>query len=65
VIFFKVFLSLDQLASSMTRRGANSLAPAVSSGAIGLPIKSRRHGCKVVKAKMFAESSRLGVEWQE
>jgi hypothetical protein len=62
VIFFKGSPSLDQLASSMTRRGVNSLAPAVRGSATGLPMNSRRHGCKVVKAKLFAESSCLGVE---
>jgi hypothetical protein len=48
----------------MTRHGANFLAPAVSSRATGLPIKSRRQSCKVVKTKAFAVLTGLGVEYQ-
>jgi hypothetical protein len=42
VILFKVSLSLGiELASSMTRLGANFLSPTVSIGASGLPTKTQ------------------------
>ena len=42
MILFKVSLSLGiELASSMTRLGANFLSPTVSIGASGLPTKTQ------------------------
>jgi hypothetical protein len=62
VIFFKLFLSLDQISELYDATWRKLLAPAVSSGATGLPLKPRRQGCKVVKTQGLAESSCLGVE---
>jgi len=48
VILFKVSLSLGiELASFMTRLGADFLSPAVSIGATGLPTELQRHDCNL------------------
>jgi hypothetical protein len=62
VILFKVSLSLGiELASSMTRLGANSCAPVTGSRAIGLPTELLRHDCNLQRAQTLAGAKSLGL----
>jgi hypothetical protein len=55
VILFKVSLFLGiELASSMTRSGANSCVPAAGSRATGLPTELRRHDCNLQREQALA-----------
>jgi hypothetical protein len=55
VILFKVSLSLGiELASSMTRPGANPCVPAAGSRATGLPTELQRHDCNLQREQVFA-----------
>jgi len=61
VILFKVSLSLGiELASSVTRLGANFLSPAVSIGATGLPTELQRYDCNIQKEQTLAGAQGLG-----
>ena len=61
MILFKVSLSLGiELASSMTRLGANFLSPAVSIGATGLPTELQRYNCNMQKEQTLAGAKGLG-----
>jgi hypothetical protein len=61
VILFKVSLSLGiELASSMTRLGANFLSPAVNVGATRLPTELERYNCKMQREQMLAGVKGLG-----
>ncbi len=61
MILFKVSLSLGvELASSMTRLGANFLSPAVSIGATGLPTEPQRHDCNLQRKQTLAGAKGLG-----
>jgi hypothetical protein len=60
VILFKVSLSSAiELASSMTRLGANFLSPAVSIGATGLPTQLRRYDCNMQREQALAGANDL------
>ena len=61
MILFKVSLSLGiELASSMTRLGANFLSPAVSIGATWLPTELRHYDCNIQKEQTLAGAKGLG-----
>jgi len=61
VILFKVSLSLDiELASAMTRLGANFLSPSDSIGATGLPTELQRHDCNLQREQTLAGAQGLG-----
>jgi hypothetical protein len=60
VILFKVSLSLGiELASSMTRPGANSCVPAAGSRATGLPTEVQPHDCNLQRVQALARAKGL------
>ena len=61
MILFKVSLSLGiELASSMTRLGANSCAPVTGSRAIGLPTELQRYDCNMQREQLLAGAKGIG-----
>lgn len=60
MILFKVSLSLGiELASLMTRPGANSCVPAAGSRATGLPTELQRHDCNLQREQALAGAKGL------
>ncbi len=60
MILFKVSLSLGiELASPMTRPGANSFVPAAGSRATGLPTELQRHDCNLQREQALAGAKGL------
>ena len=61
MILFKVSLSLGiELASFMTRLGANFLSPSVSIVATGLPAELQRYDCKMQREQTLAGAQGFG-----